>query len=229
MQNTLQQKISKVLNLNNEQVTNFYSGETDGIFLFKNIISTYIDEDTLKQWYERKGKGFVRKDEKYIENNQEVSVVFNDEVCRIYESKDNEEKILHEMYLAIRSQIEKYSNVPFVQGDRLETKLIKYPVSSLGVGSHKDLSSNVNCIVLMNLYGSTYFYTATDKVRSNEKRYLVEPGDIMVMRGPRNQSENGLRMEHYVLEIPEERLVFVCREIEDKVEKIVNKNNWRGF
>ena len=81
----------------------------------------------------------------------------------------------------------------------------------------------------MCLYDTATFYTATDKNRSAEKAYIVEPGDIVIMRAPRNTLENEFRPIHYVLDIPEERLVFVCREIDDQLESVVNKNNWRGF
>lgn len=212
-----------------EQVNNLYSETTDGILILKNVLYSIVPKEDIVAWYKEKGKGFVRKDEKYIENNQEVSLVFNDVFEKIYVVENKVERLLHELYLQIRAELESRSSVPFVQGDRLETKLIKYPVSTLGVGAHKDLSSNINCIVLMDLYGTTDFYTADDKQRTNEKCYRVEPGDIVIMRGPRNKEENHLRPTHYVLDIEEERLVFVCREIEEKTEQIVNKDNWRGF
>jgi len=220
---------SVTLGITQKNVHDLYSEQTDGILILKDIVYSVIPKEKIVAWYKEKGKGFVRKDEKYIENNQEVSLVFNDEFEKIYDVENEVERKLHELYLLVRSELEKYSDLSFTQGDRLETKLIKYPVSKLGVGAHKDLSSNINCVVLMDLYGSTNFYTATDKQRTNERRYLVEPGDIVIMRGPRAKEESHLRPVHYVLDIEEERLVFVCREIEEEVEQIVNKNNWRGF
>jgi hypothetical protein len=217
------------LGITKQDVEHLYSEHTDGILILKNIVYSLIPREGIVAWHKEKGKGFVRKDEKYIENNQEVSLVFNDEFEKIHEVENDVERKLHTLYLHVRAELEKHSSMPFIQGDRLETKLIKYPISKLGVSAHKDLSSNINCVVLMDLYGSANFYTADDKQRTNEKCYRVGPGDIVIMRGPRNSGESHLRPTHYVLDIEEERLVFVCREIEDSVEQIVNKDNWRGF
>ena len=200
-----------LLDFSAEKIKNFYSPDTDGILHLKGILYKILDEEKLREWYQKKWKSFEKKEEKYIQNNQEVSVVFNGPFGDMHPFIDPQERALHQLCYKIRNEIAKYSDIPLVAGDRLETKLIKYPVSKLGVGAHKDLSSNKHCIILFNFYGTTTFYTAKDKERSGEKAYLVEPGDIVLMRGPRNESENDIRPTHYVLDIDEERLVFVCR------------------
>ncbi len=218
-----------ILGITKEKVMALYSPKTDGILHIKGAVYKILDNEKLKDWYQKRWQDFEKKDEKYIENNQEVAVVYNGPYEQMGAAASPQEIAFHQLFRMIRKELSLYSNVPLVEGDRLETKLIKYPVSKLGVGAHKDLSSNINAIVLFNLYGTTTFYTADDKNRSNEKAYLVEPGDIVIMRGPRNKKENDIRPIHYVLDIAEERLVFVCREIEDETEKIINKGNWMGF
>ncbi|MEO5646344.1 MAG: dihydroneopterin aldolase [Candidatus Paceibacterota bacterium] len=221
--------ISKQLDLSAEKVKRFYSAETDGVLHIKGLLYSILDKEKIKQWYARKAETFEKKEEKYIQNNQQVSVVCNGPFGAMSAFDSIQETALHNLYYKIRHEINTYSDIPFKQGDRLESKLIKYPISALGVGAHKDLSSNINFIVVMNLYGTTTFYTSSDKKRSDEKAYIVEEGDIVIMRGPRNSTENDLRPIHYVLDILEERLVFVCREIEDATEAVINKGNWMGF
>ncbi len=221
--------IREILAISKEKVDALYSPNTDGIMHLKGVIYKILDHEKLKEWYGKKWNNFQKKEEKYIQNNQEVALVFNGPFQNMQSSDSPQEIALHNLFFKIRNEIEKYSDIPFSKGDKLETKLIKYPISNLGVGAHKDLSSNINAIILFNLYGSTTFYTSTDKNRSNEKAYHVGPGDVVVMRGPRNHTEDNLRPTHYVLDIQEERLVFVCREIEDEAEARINKNNWMGF
>jgi len=221
--------IVELLNFNKETIDAFYSAKSDGILHLKGVLYSVLNQEKLCQWYQKRWALFEKKEEKYIQNNQEVSVVYNGPFMQHRPDSPAQEIALHNLYYKIRSEIAKYSSVPFQQGDRLETKLIKYPVSPLGVGAHKDLSSNINAIVLFNFYGTTNFYTASDKSRSGEKAYRVEPGDIVIMRGPREKQEADLRPIHYVLDIEEERLVFVCREIEDATEAVINKGNWMGF
>ena len=211
-----------------KQVGDFYSPTTDGMIQLKGTLFEHIDQQTLISWYHHKKESFQKKEEKYIENNQQVSLVFNGSFSES-EAVEESAKSLHKLFLLIRNELGKYSTIPFKQGDRLETKLMLYPPSELGVGAHRDLSSNINAVILMNIYGTVNFYTSSDKNRSDEKKYTVEPGDIMIMRGPRNKSENDFRPLHYVLDVPEERLVFVCREIEDATEQVINKDNWMGF
>lgn len=218
----------KLLGIDKNGVDALFSKDSDGILHLKRVLYKILDKDRLESWYKEKWQTFQKKEEKYIENNQEVSLVY-DGVFGEMTGSNQQEVALHNLYYKIRNEIEKYSEIPFKKGDRLETKMIKYPVSNLGVGAHRDLSSNVNCVILFNLYGTTTFYTASDKKRGNEKAYLVEPGDVVIMRGPRNETENNLRPIHYVLDISEERLVFVCREIESAQEEVINKGNWMGF
>jgi dihydroneopterin aldolase len=220
---------SSMLNITAEKVRQFYDAKTDGVLHLKGVLYDFLDKEKVRDWYNKKAETFEKKEEKYIQNNQEVSVVANVPFGAMQSFSNPQEAALHNLYYKIRKEIAKHSAVPLKQGDRLETKLIKYPVSTLGVGAHKDLSSNINFITVMNLYGTTMFYTSSDKNRSDEIGYKVEPGDIVIMRGPRNASENDLRPIHYVLDIQEERLVFVCREIEDASEAIINKGNWMGF
>ena len=221
--------IAGLLNLNAEKVKQFYDPATDGVLHIKGILYKVLDKKKIEEWYAKKAETFEKKEEKYIQNNQEVSVVCNGPFGAMEAFDNPQEAALHNLYYKIRKEINLYSEIPFKQGDKLETKLIKYPISDLGVSAHKDLSSNINFVTVMNLYGTTKFYTSSDKKRSNEKEYLVEPGDIVIMRGPRTAAENDARPIHYVLDIKEERLAFVCREIEDAVEAIINKGNWMGF
>lgn len=226
---TVSTTIAEKLHFSKEIIKDFYSADTDGIIHLKGLVYDVLNLEKIKEWYTQKAKSFEKKEEKYIQNNQEVSVVYNGPFGVMQTFNSPQESALHNLYYKIRSEINKYSEVPLKQGDRLETKLIKYPISELGVGAHKDLSSNINFIVVMNLYGTTTFYTSSDKKRSHEKAYVVEPGDIMIMRGPRTAAEHDNRPIHYVLDIKEERLVFVCREIEDAQEAVINKGNWMGF
>jgi hypothetical protein len=132
-------------------------------------------------------------------------------------------------YKDIRSQINNLSNIPFEQGDSIEIKLIHYPVSELGVGIHKDLSSNVNLIVFFNLEGSTDIKTYENKSGDSPISHFIKSGDISLMRGPRLNETVDIRPYHGIEKVYEPRTVLVIREINEVLEKETNKDNWRGF
>lgn len=221
--------IRNLLRVDRHMVKEFYSPKTDGVHIFKGLLYKYLPKEKLLDWYQKCKHTLEAKEEKYIANNQKVSLVFNGSPDEMTAADQKIGVPIHKLYAEIREAVMQCSDTAFTTGDRVETKLILYPPSTLGVGPHKDLSSNVNLIVLMNIYGTTKFYTAEDKEGKGEKVYMVEPGDVLIMRGPRNQSEKELRMTHYVKDVDEERLVFVCREIDSPVEEVVNKGNWMNF
>lgn len=221
----------QLLDITREKVRDFYAPHTDGIIHIKNALYTILNKEQLLEWYEKKWPTFEKKEEKYIQNSQEVGVAYHGVFESLSRITDQQEIALHMLFHKIREGIKQYSTVPFESGDLLEVKSMKYAVSNLGIGAHKDMSSDRNVIVVLNLYGTTTFYTATDKNRSNEKAYLIEPGDIVIMRAPRNMSkaERALRPIHYILDIAEPRAALIFREIDTVAAAIVNKDNWRGF
>jgi hypothetical protein len=171
---------------------------------------------------------FEIKREKTIPNNQRV--------CLLYRGpfdadalKDSIFSSIFTRYTAIRESIASESPIAFERGSSLEIKLITYPVSELGVGIHKDLSSNINVIVFFNLTGSADVQTFSDKAGSNPVNHLMRPGDVSIMRAPRSPGETDIRPYHGVMRVDEVRTVLVIREINDEFEKVANKDNWRGF
>ena len=171
---------------------------------------------------------FEEKREKYIENNQLVSLLYRGPFD--ISVLDNTIFIdIINMYKKIRDEINHYSDIAFTQGTSLEIKLIHYPISKLGVGIHKDLSSNLNLIVFFNLKGSTHIKTYDNKRGDNPVSHPISSGDISLMRGPRDKTEADIRPYHAIEEVFEPRTVLVIREIDEELEKITNKDNWRGF
>lgn len=207
-------------------VNEFYNKSTDGIKVFKNA----IPKDNLieiNSFISKQKDTFEVKREKYIDNNQLVSLLYRGDFDlsglddTIFASFLNE-------YKSIRSKIEELSDIPFQSGSSLEVKLIHYPISDLGVGIHKDLSSNVNLIVFFNIEGSTTFRTYSDKIGTTSISHPLNSGDISIMRGQRFNEEDN-RPYHGIEKVVEERTVLVIREIDEILEKEVNKDNWRGF
>lgn len=208
-------------------VDDLYNPLSTGI----NILKQNIDLLTLEEinhFITLNQSAFEVKREKYIENNQLVSLLYRGP----FDTSALEKTIfvdIIERYKTIREEINSYSTIPFEQGSSLEIKLIHYPVSKLGVENHKDLSSNLNIIVFFNLQGSTDIKTYSDKQSHHPVSHPIEQGDISIMRGPRSNTEPDIRPYHAVEEVFEPRTVLVVREINEELEKITNKDNWRGF
>lgn len=208
-------------------VEDLYNPLSSGI----NILKQNIDLNTLSEinkFIQLNKNAFEVKREKYIENNQLVSLLYRG----TFDTSALAQTIfvdIIERYKSIREEINSFSTIPFEQGSSLEIKLIHYPVSKLGVGNHKDLSSNLNIIVFFNLEGSTDIKTYSNKQSADPISHPIRQGDISIMRGPRSKTEADIRPYHAVEEVFEPRTVLVVREINEELEKITNKDNWRGF
>jgi len=210
-----------------ELVHKLYNPSESGI----EILTQYLDMAKLSdinKFVTENQHQFQEKREKYIQNNQTVALLYRG----AYDMQALDNTIFKDIVLTyknIRSQIDALSLIPFEQGDSIEIKLIHYPVSELGVGIHKDLSSNVNLIVFFNLEGSTDIKTYSDKAGNNPVSHFINSGDISLMRGPRLNEKVDIRPYHGVEEVYQPRTVLVIREINEVLEKETNKDNWRGF
>ncbi len=208
-------------------VHKLYNPSESGI----EILEQFLDMSKLSEINKFIGENqhqFQEKREKYIQNNQKVALLYRGP----FDMKALDNTIFNDIVLTyknIRSQIDALSILPFAQGDSIEIKLIHYPVSELGVGIHKDLSSNVNLIVFFNLEGSTDIKTYSDKAGNKPVSHFIKSGDISLMRGPRLNESVDIRPYHGVEKVYEPRTVLVIREINEVLEKETNKDNWRGF
>lgn len=213
--------------INKEFVDNLYHPEKSGI----SILSQYINLEKLSEinkFIEENKHHFQEKREKYIQNNQKVALLYRGP----FDMQALENTIFNDIvqtYKDIRTQINNLSDIPFSQGDSIEIKLIHYPISDLGVGNHKDLSSNVNLIVFFNLDGSTDIKTYSNKSGEHPVSHLIDSGDISLMRGPRLNEPFDIRPYHGVEKVLQQRTVLVIREINEVLEQETNKDNWRGF
>jgi hypothetical protein len=208
-------------------VDKLYNPNESGIL----ILEQYLDMSKLSdinQFIDENQGQFQEKREKYIQNNQTVALLYRGafDMAALNNTIFND---IVQTYKDIRSQINSLSDIPFEQGDSIEIKLIHYPVSELGVGIHKDLSSNVNLIVFFNLEGSTDIKTYGDKAGNHPVSHFIKSGDISLMRGPRLNETVDIRPYHGVEEVHQPRTVLVIREINEVLEKETNKDNWRGF
>lgn len=196
-----------------------------------NILPEAINLEKLNEMNEfikANSHSFQEKREKYIDNNQLVALLYRGPFDTSA-LDDTIFKHIIDIYKEIRSDINELSNIPFGQGSSIEIKLIHYPVSKLGVGIHKDLSSNLNVVVFFNLTGSTDIKTYSTKRGDNPVSHFIKEGDISIMRAPRLNETINIRPYHGVEEVFEPRTVLVVREINEELEKETNKDNWRGF
>ena len=99
-----------------------------------------------------------------------------------------------------------------------------YLSGSLGIGPHRDNSFSVNFVAIFVISGNNNFYTADDKSGSGEVIHYVRPGDCIVMRGPRLDSEGGQRPIHYVKKITADRYIVTFREINQEYLRRVHKD-----
>jgi hypothetical protein len=213
--------------LNQEFVTDLYNPEKSGLNILKNHISLG-KLTTINQFIADNSHNFQEKREKYIENNQLVALLYRGS----FDTEALDDTIFKDIintYKHLRKIINQYSAIPFEQGTSLEIKLIQYPLSELGVGNHKDLSSNINVVIFFNLEGSADIKIYSDKAGNNPVSHFIAAGDISVMRAPRLNETVDLRPYHGVEKVTERRTVLVVREINEELEKLTNKDNWRGF
>lgn len=213
--------------INKDIVEKLYNPNETGIVIIPSKLSKEDIED-LRVYIKEKEDLFEVKREKYIQNNQLVSLLYRGPFD--LNALDNTifSKIL-ENYKQLREQVSKFSDIPFEYGNSIEVKLIHYPLSELGVGIHKDLSSNINMIVFYNIEGETSVKTYETKDGKGVTEHPVVSGDISIMRAPRSINEPDIRPYHGVEKIEIPRTVMVIREINEELEKITNKDNWRGF
>lgn len=210
-----------------EKIKYLYNPETDGIIHIKNFINKE-EINSIMEEVNNNQHLFEKKEEKFIENNQDVALIYRGDF-NLDGLNNTVFETLFKKYIQLRRNVEAFSDIPFTQGNVLEAKIIRYPISKLGVAAHRDLSSNVNMITFFNLFGKTKFYTYKNKEGDKLNEYLLEAGDLSFMRGLRNQKETDIRPLHGVEEVNEERIVLAIREIQTDVEEIVNKGNWMGF
>jgi hypothetical protein len=209
--------------ISKEMVEQLYNPAETGVLVIPEKVSE-PDLIELRKFIKEKENLFEIKREKYIANNQRVSLLYRGPFD--LSSLDNTvfSKVL-ENYKQLREECSQYSSIPFEQGTSIEVKLIHYPISELGVGIHKDLSSNINMIVFYNIEGETY----STKTGDDPVKHPVKAGDISIMRGPRSKDEPDIRPYHGVEEVKVSRMVLVIREIDEELEKETNKDNWMGF
>jgi len=215
------------MNIDQKLVEKFYNPKETGVIVVDGEIPE-SDLIELRAFIKEKESLFEIKREKYIQNNQLVSLLYRGPFNLNSLDDTIFSKILKN-YQQLRAEFNKYSEHPFNNGTSIEVKLIHYPISELGVGIHKDLSSNINMIVFYNIEGSTTLKTYTDKSGNNPVDHSVKAGDISMMRGPRYEDEPDIRPYHGVEKVIVPRTVLVIREINEELEQLTNKDNWRGF
>jgi hypothetical protein len=89
-----------------------------------------------------------------------------------------------------------------------------YPKGSGGIGYHKDYASDVNLIGIVSVEGSAKFFLAKSKEGKDEISFIVEAGDLVLMRSNIGQYRKGsfdLRPLHKVESTGEERYSMLLR------------------
>jgi len=218
--------MKKIL-IKKQSIIDLYNPKLDGVLKFKSFLNK-TDLDIIMKEVNSNRHLFQTKEEKYIDNNQDVALIYRGEFCLDGLNNSVFEKLFNQ-YIEMRETISKHSDIPFDTGNILEVKIIRYPISDLGVAAHRDLSSNVNMITFFNLLGNVNFYTYKNKKGDYINKYLMEAGDISFMRAPRLNEEIDIRPLHGVAEVYTERIVLAIREIRTDLEEETNKGNWRGF
>lgn len=88
-----------------------------------------------------------------------------------------------------------------------------YPEGSSGVKLHRDTEHSVNCVVIVVVQGSSPFCVAKDKNCKEVLKLPTKPGDIIIMRGPRNSKDALSRPRHYINQVTEPRYVMIHRQV----------------
>lgn len=88
-----------------------------------------------------------------------------------------------------------------------------YPMGSSGIKPHRDTEHSVNCVVIFVVSGNNKFFAAKDKACKNVTEFPTQPGDVIIMRGPRNIGDSLPRPIHYIGEVKQPRYVIICRHV----------------
>ncbi|MEK7642800.1 MAG: hypothetical protein AAB392_03330 [Patescibacteria group bacterium] len=120
--------------------------------------------------------------------------------------------VLDSHYSAFSDRLHEHMG-PCQKVDEISVNSSFYKVGSLGIGPHRDNSFSINFVAIYIISGSNEFCTARDKSKNEEIQFETVPGDLVLMRAPRNPAENDLRPIHYVGEIKSDRYIVVFRNI----------------
>ena len=91
----------------------------------------------------------------------------------------------------------------------------RYPQDSLGITSHRDESQSINLISIFVLAGEAPFGISTDRQKSDVVELPASPGDLILLRAPRDRhepTERKMRPLHYVGRVVRERYSLTFRE-----------------
>ena len=91
-----------------------------------------------------------------------------------------------------------------------------FPEKSIGITAHRDKTEYQDLISIFVLEGDAGFYLCKD--RKNGKpvdsvKLNTVPGDLILLRAPRNDSENCYRPYHYVEPMKDYRLTYNIRRL----------------
>ena len=177
-----------------------YDAKNSGVLIVRD--SFIVEQKTLTLLA---GCSWILKDHQEINNGQEHFVPTIGDIA---------------LQQKIRKFLEKAADIKkiLIDGDStgiIEYGFTRYPVSTQGALYHKDFSKNKNCIVTF-FFGPTTFCVADNKTGLYERRYEIQPGDILLMRGPRDDSERekALRPIHKIGKVPQILYTLEIREID---------------
>lgn len=177
--------------LNKERIDRFYEPDHSGIIIIHDeILGKKIIQEFKKIVHEK----FTLKDHQDINNGQ------------YYYSGDN--KVFLKIYNDLRKRF------PSTEAETiLDCSFTKYPVSNQGAEYHQDFSKNMICTVTF-FSGYTECLVADTKQGKNRIVLPIRPGDILIMRAPRNNSESEklLRPIHAIGTVPDVLYSYEIRQ-----------------
>ncbi len=192
--------IDSISKLHPNVIEKFYESQNSGVLIlrdskfFSKLLFVLSKEDEIQ---------FHLKDHQEINNGQEYVVVDNEISGYLL-------KIYEKIQMKFPSEL---------STAHIEYAFTKYPISEQGAEFHIDFSYNMNFITTF-FFGDTVFLIADDKSGTNKKEYQMHAGDILIMRGPQNQTdeEKSKRPIHAIREVKEILLTFEVRQVH-KIKK----------
>lgn len=163
---------SSLSSLTDEVYEKFYKEGEDGVIVIQGGITSKMVSGMLQMLQE---KTFTLKDHQHINNGQS-------EYC--FTPSDREQTSLRkilDVYRHVQTRL-CVKNLGF-----LDCSATRYPESSCGAAFHQDFSHNRFCVVTFFL-GDGEYMIASDRSGKDTKKYKVTPGDILLMRAPRDGS-----------------------------------------
>ncbi len=101
----------------------------------------------------------------------------------------------------------------FFPGELNSVGIHRYDKEAVGITPHLDPTRYVNIVSIFTLKGAAPFGVCQNRAGNEKTEIQTHPGDLALLRAPRNKDEISRRPFHYVGKVDEERITVLFRQV----------------